>query len=71
MYSRMTRADIHENKTMLPFISAGQLSAAACQKTAVGLSMRLSGIKTVELVVEKIAWQPPAQKFADNDRVPV
>ncbi|MDP2157873.1 MAG: hypothetical protein Q8K68_09225 [Nitrospirota bacterium] len=28
-------------------------------------------IKTVELVVEKIAWQPPAQKFADDEQVPV
>jgi hypothetical protein len=28
-------------------------------------------IKTVELVVEKTAWNPPARKFADNDLVPV
>ena len=28
-------------------------------------------IKTVELVVEKTAWQPPAPKFGDNDLVPV
>ena len=28
-------------------------------------------IKTVELIVERIAWQPPAQKFEDNDLVAV
>jgi len=28
-------------------------------------------IKTVELVVEKTAWQPPARKFSDKDLVPV
>ncbi len=28
-------------------------------------------IKTIELVVEKIAWQPPARKFADDDHVPI
>jgi hypothetical protein len=28
-------------------------------------------IKTVELVVEKKAWCPPARKFGDNDLVPV
>jgi len=27
--------------------------------------------KTVELVVEKTAWSPPARKFADDDLVPV
>jgi len=28
-------------------------------------------IKTVELIVEKISWQPPARKFGDNDLVSV
>lgn len=28
-------------------------------------------IKTVELIVEKTSWQPPARKFTDNDIVPV
>lgn len=28
-------------------------------------------IKTVELVVDKKAWIPPAKKFTDNDLVPV
>lgn len=28
-------------------------------------------IKTVELVVEKTSWQPPARKFTDSDLVPV
>jgi hypothetical protein len=28
-------------------------------------------IKTVELIVEKISWQPSARKFGDNDLVPV
>ena len=27
--------------------------------------------KTVEIIVEKTAWQPPALKFADKDLVPV
>lgn len=27
--------------------------------------------KTVELVVEKTSWQPPARKFTDSDIVPV
>jgi hypothetical protein len=28
-------------------------------------------IKTVELIVEKTAWNPPASKYSDNDLVPV
>ena len=28
-------------------------------------------IKTVELVVEEISWEPPAHKFTDSDIVPV
>jgi hypothetical protein len=28
-------------------------------------------IKTVELIVEKTSWQPPARKFTDSDIVPV
>ena len=28
-------------------------------------------IKTAEIIVEKIAWTPPARKFSDNDLVPV
>jgi hypothetical protein len=28
-------------------------------------------IKTIELVVEKILWEPPARKFTDSDIVPV
>jgi hypothetical protein len=28
-------------------------------------------IKTVELIVERTSWQPPAKKFGDNDLVPV
>jgi hypothetical protein len=28
-------------------------------------------VKTVELVVEKVAWRPPRRKFSDNDLVPV
>ncbi len=28
-------------------------------------------IKTVELAIEKTAWSPPAQKFIDDDIVPV
>ena len=27
--------------------------------------------KTVELIVEKISWQPTVKKFGDNDLVPV
>ena len=27
--------------------------------------------KTVELIVEKTAWNPPAKKFSDNDLVPI
>ncbi len=27
-------------------------------------------IKTVELIVERTAWRPPARKFGDNDLVP-
>ena len=28
-------------------------------------------IKTVELIVEKTVWTPPARKFTDNELVPV
>ena len=28
-------------------------------------------IKTVELIVERTAWRPPARKFGDNDLVPI
>jgi hypothetical protein len=28
-------------------------------------------IKTIELIVEKIAWRPPVRRFTDNDLVPV
>jgi hypothetical protein len=28
-------------------------------------------IKTVELIVERTEWRPPARKFGDNDLVPV
>ena len=28
-------------------------------------------VKTVELIVEKTAWQPPAREFTDNDLVAI
>ena len=28
-------------------------------------------IKTIELIVDKTAWRPPARKFGDDDLVPV
>jgi hypothetical protein len=28
-------------------------------------------LKTVELIVERTTWRPPARKFGDNDLVPV